>query len=253
MAKQAGIGDNLYVAGYDLSGDVGTVQTISSSAPHLDVTGIDKSAHERLFGNADGEISFNSFFNDAAIHEHEALKGLLRTDRIVSYFRGTVQGGWTANMIGKQINYDWVRAADGSLIATVQALANGYGLEWGQSLTAGKRTDTTATAPATGTDVATTTGVSTAFGMAAYLQVFSFTGTSATMTIQDSADNSSFLGITGLSAFTAATGITEQRIETDTLARTIRRYLKVNTTGTFSECTFAVTVVRYAAGNRAQT
>ena len=37
------------------------------------------------------------------------------------------------------------------------------------------------------------------FGVQAYLQVFSFTGTDVTITIQDSADNSSFANITGLS------------------------------------------------------
>ena len=71
------------------------------------------------------------------------------------------------------------------------------------------------------------------------------------MRIQDSADNSAFANITGLNAFTAATGSTFERIETDTLARTIRRYLKVNTTGTLSECTFAVVAVRYYAADRA--
>jgi hypothetical protein len=29
MAKQSGLGDNLYVAGYDLSGDIGSLETIS--------------------------------------------------------------------------------------------------------------------------------------------------------------------------------------------------------------------------------
>lgn len=247
MAKQSGLSDNIYVQGYDLSGDVGAVTAIRQPSTLLDVTGINKSAHERLYGVGDGEISFNSFFNDAALAEHVALK-VPRQDVIVTYFRGTVLGGQTANLDAKQVNYDWVRGADGSLIATIQALgARGWGLEWGQSLTAGKRTDTVATAPASGADF---TDVSTAFGMAAYLEVFSFTGTSATMTIQDSADNAAFAAITGLSAFTAVTALGAQRIETDTLARTIRRYMKVNTTGTFSECTFAVTVVRYVAANR---
>ena len=115
-------------------------------------------------------------------------------------------------------------------------------------LTAGKRTDTVATAPATGVDF---TDVSTAFGMAAYLHIFSFTGTSVTMRIQDSADNSAFANITGLGAFTTASASTFERQETDLLTRTIRQYLKVNTTGTFSECTFAVVAVRYYAADRA--
>lgn len=249
MAKQSGLGDNLYIKGYDLSGDTGSIQTISQRRDILEVTGIDKSAKERLYGNRDGEIQFNTFFNDAALQEHVALSTLPTTDVICSYLRGTALGGKSACMVAKQVNYDPTRAADGSLTIDTQMLANGYGLEWGQTLTAGKRQDTTATAPATGVDNPAS-AVSTAFGMAAYLHVFSFSGTSATMRIQDSADNSAFANITGLNAFTAATGVTSERIETDTLARTIRRYLKVNTTGTFSECTFAVIAIRYQADGR---
>jgi len=247
MAKQSGLGDQIYVGGSDLSGDVGAVQTIRSSVNPLDVTAIDKSAHERIHGLYDGEISFNSFFNDAALAEHAELKLRPTADTLVSYFRGTVLGNESACLTGKQINYDPTRTADGGLIFTVQALSNGFGLEWGKMLTAGKRTDTVATAPATGVDF---NDVSTAFGMAAYLHIFSFTGTSVTMRIQDSADNSSFANITGLGAFTTASASTFERIETDLLTRTIRRYLKVNTTGTFSECTFAVVAVRYYGAGR---
>jgi len=246
MAKQAGLGDNLYFNGYDLSNDIQTVQ-IGMPSALLDLTGIDKSAHERGFGTRDGFINFSSFFNDAAGREHLVLRARPSTDVHVMYLRGTVLGTPAAAQVAKQVGYDPQRGADGSLIQSVQTLANLYPAEWGQTLTAGKRTDTVATAPATGVDF---TDVTTSFGMAAYLQVFSFTGTSATMTIQDSANDSAYANITGLSAFAAATGITAERIETDLLTRDVRRYLKVNTTGTFSECTFAVMVVRYRGANR---
>lgn len=246
MAKQSGLGDNLYFAGYDLSNDTQTV-SIGMPSPLLDVTGIDKSAHERLYGTRDGSIDFSVFFNDAAGKAHPVLKTRPTTDIQVMYLRGTTLGNPAAAQVAKQVGYDPQRGADGSLVMSVKTLANLYPTEWGQTLTAGKRQDTTATAPATGVDF---TDVTTAFGLAAYLQVFSFAGTSVTMTIQDSADNSAFANITGLNSFTAATGITTERIETDTLLRTIRRYMKVNTTGTFSECTFAVTVIRYRGANR---
>jgi hypothetical protein len=246
MAKQTGLGDNLYFNGYDISNDVNTVQ-VKQPRTLLDVTGIDKSAMERLHGLRDGEISFTPFHNDAALREYVALKGLPLTDVQVMYLRGTASGGNAAALVAKQVNYDINRPADGSLATQVQCLGNAYGLEWGLNLTAGKRQDTTATSPATGIDFTT---VSLDFGMAAYLQVFSFAGTSCTVRVQDSADNSSFANITGLNAFTAASGVTFERIETDTLARTTRRYMRAITTGTFSECTFAVVVIRYIADNR---
>src|SRR6266545_7652533 len=141
MAKQSGLGDNLYVGGYDLSGDVGAIGSIAGGPAALDVTAIDKSGHERLGGQRDGSLEFTSFFDDAALAEHAALKTLPTTDRIVSYYRGTVLGGQAASLVAKQINYDPTRGEDGSLTFKVNALANGYGLDWGRSLTAGKRSD----------------------------------------------------------------------------------------------------------------
>ena len=82
-----------------------------------------------------------------------------------------------------------------------------------------------------------------AFGAQAYLQVTGFTGTSVTVAVQDSADGSSYSAVTGLT-FTAATAAPyTQRLATSGSA-TIRRYLRVATTGTFSSATFAVVLNR---------
>ena len=87
---------------------------------------------------------------------------------------------------------------------------------------------------------------STSVGLQAYLQVFSFTGTSCTVTIQESSDDDgdpdTFTAVVG-GAFTAATGRTTQRIQT-ARALTVERYLRVVTSGTFSQCSFAVMVNR---------
>lgn len=48
-------------------------------------------------------------------------------------------------MVAKQLNYDLTRADDGRLTFAVRAESNAYGLEWGNQLTAGLRTDTGAT------------------------------------------------------------------------------------------------------------
>ena len=48
MAKTSGLGDNCYVGGYDLSGDIGSLGKISGSVATIDVTGINKSAFERI-------------------------------------------------------------------------------------------------------------------------------------------------------------------------------------------------------------
>jgi hypothetical protein len=234
--KQSGLGDRLFVAGFDLSGDISAVQRVAGGPAALEVTGIDKSAPERIGGLRDGGIDFTAWFNDAAGQSHPVLSTLPTTDRIVSYFRGAAIGSPTASCVAKQVNYDGTRAQDGTLTHTVNAVPNGYGVEWGLQLTAGKRTDSTATNGAS-IDYG---AVSTAFGLQAWLHVFAFTGTSVTVTIQDSADNISFANVSG-AVFTAATGVTSERIA---VSGTVRRYLRAITTGTFSNAVFAVQVTR---------
>ena len=238
MTKQSGLGMRGFVGGYDLSGDITALGTIRGGHAVIDVTGIDKSAYERIGGLRDGEISFTSAFNTAANQEHPALSPLPTTDVHVMVATGAAIGTETACCVAKQVNYDPTRGQDGQFAFAVQALPNAYGVEWGNLLTAGVRTDTTAT-NGTGYDGT----ASTSFGWQAYLQVFSFTGTSCTVTLQDSADNASFAGFTG-SAFTAATGRTTERLQSSSGTATVRRYVRAVTTGTFSSCAFAVTFVR---------
>lgn len=145
MSKQSGLGDQLLVGGYDLSGDAGAIDSVGGGPSLLEVTAINKSAFERLGGIRDGRIEWTSFFNDATGAAHPVLKERPTTDVHVMYQRGTTLGSPAASLIAKQINYDGERGDDGSLTFTIEALANGYGLEWGEQLTAGLRTDTAAT------------------------------------------------------------------------------------------------------------
>lgn len=239
MAKQSGLGDNFYVGGYDFSGDIASLAGITLSRAVLDVTGIDKAAMERLHGVKDGGFEFTSFFNPAAAQAFPVLKTLPTADVTCSYFRGTTLGNPAASCVAKQINYDGSRSDDGEFTFKASVQGNGFGLEWGRMLTAGKRTDTTATSPATGVD----TLASASFGAQAYLHVFAFTGTSVTVTLQDSADNSSFAAIATPMAFTAATAIGTQRISIPNTT-TVRRYVRAITTGTFSNAVFAVNLVK---------
>ncbi|MEU1445509.1 hypothetical protein [Streptomyces mirabilis] len=241
MAKSSGLGDNFYVAGYDVSGDIGSIN-LSGGPATLDVTGIDKSAHERIGGLRTGAMSWTAFFNPAIGATHDQFSSLPRTDVICTYMRGTTLGNPAAAQVSKQINYDGTRGNSGEFTFAIEAQCNGFGLEWGQQLTAGKRVDTAAT---NGTGIDTT--ASAAFGAQAYLQAFAFTGTDVTVKIQDSADNVSFADVTGL-AFTQITaGPASERIATASGA-TVRRYLRAVTvtTGGFSSLTFAVVLVKNA-------
>ncbi len=242
MSKQSGLGDNLYVGGYDLSGDTGSLSAIGGGPAALPVTGIDKSAFERFGGRRDGRIDFSSWFNPTAGQAHPVLSALPTTDVLVSYLRGTTLGNPAASVLGKQVGYDPTRGADGSLTIAVQAVANGFGLEWGRTLTAGQETDTGA-ADGTGVDF----DGSTAFGLQAYLHVFSFTGTDATIKLQESSNDGGdpYADVTG-GGFTQITSApTTERIATAT-GLTVEQWLRAITVTSagFTEMTFAVIVTK---------
>ena len=234
MAKKSGLGNNLFISGYDLSGDVGAIGSIASTRGVQDVTSINKSAHERLLTHSDSTIEFNSFFNDAALAEHVALSGLPTTDRIVTFLVGSTLGDSACAMTGKQLNYDASRTADGGLTfaVTVQGSA-GIPLEWGISGTAGKVTHGSATNISSIDNSA-----STSRGASAYLQVFAVSSGNCVVKVQHSSNDASW---SDLITFTSADDITSERA---TASGTINRYLRVITSGTFSNCTFNVIIRR---------
>lgn len=194
MTKKSGIGDRLYVHGVDLSGDIGAVQRLSSPLAHLTVTGIDKSAIERIAGLKDGAIGFNAWFNPASGQSHPVLSALPTTDILVSYFKGQTAGDPAAMLLAKQVNYDGTRGADGSLSLSVEALAAaGMPLLWGEQYTAGKVTHSSAT-NVTGIDGGAT---------AAAIDIDSMTAASPTEITTDGAhglvsgDTVTIAGVTG--------------------------------------------------------
>ena len=315
MAKQSGLGARFLVGGYDISGDVSALDSIGGTQALLDSTDITQSAHSRIAGLRDGMMGFTVFMDTA--NAHPVLSALPTADTLMEFLVPPLaQGSPAACLNAKQVGYDPTRGTDGSLMMKVEGQGNAFALEWGVQLTAGLRTDTTATTgtnfdqgaafstpsfPASATPVPNTSplpatvvisggtisnvsvnGVTagagdgtyvvppgqtiavtytstaptwtwtlqSAFGAQAYLQVTSFTGTSVTVTVKDSADNSSFTAVTGLT-FTAATAAPyTQRLATAATA-TVRRYLQVDTTGTFSSATFAVVLNRNLAAGTA--
>lgn len=241
--KLTGLGHAFYLDGYDLSGDTMRPDGISTPLETINQTDITMSAMARTIGQKSGRLALTSFFNVDSGRAHAAYSTLPRTDRYGTYCWGTAIGSPTSSIVGKQINYDPDRSESGELLLTVELQSSGFNLEWGTLMTAGTRADTAAT-NGTGIDYS----ASSAFGLQAYLHVVAFTGTSVTVKIQHSSDNGSvdpYADVTG-GAFTAATAIGAQRIAT-TNALTIKRWLRVVTTGTFSAASFVVAVVRNGA------
>lgn len=237
MTKEAGLGDRLYVNGYDLSGDVGAIQNATNSVGEQDVTGLNKDARERLQLLGDGEIGFNSFFtgvasSGAAGHAHERLRDL-STTAILTYFRGITAGGAGCGLVAKQFQYQLVRGSAGDLLGTVNAkAAGGIPLEWGVVL---GEVSLTATGNGVAVDLGAAHGIDE---MALYLHATAFTGTSATVIVQTD-DNSGMASPSTYGTFAAVDAAHD--FERLLVASAPERYLRLRVSaGTFSAITVAV-------------
>jgi hypothetical protein len=302
MAKQSGLSQRLLVGGYDISGDVQALEGVSGGPALGDFTDITQSAHARQGLQRDGSGSVATLMDPALAHP--VLASLPTADTQLMYLLNPLAVGSPAMCcVCKQVDYDQARAANGMLTQKTKFESDGFGIEMnGVALTAGVRSDTTATngtsldqgggfatpsVPASNTVVTNTSplpatvvvsggtvsnvkvnGVSvgtgdgtytvpsgatvavtysaaptwtwtlqTAFGAQAYLQATQFTGTSVTVTVQHSPDNSTWSTLAAFTAVTAAPAF--QRL---TAAGTVGRYLRAITSGTFTAASFGVAV-----------
>lgn len=232
MAKKSGLGQLFFVNGYDLSGDVGSIDSLGSPRPVLEITGIDKSAVERILGHGDGHMTFNTWFNDATEAEHAALKSLPTADVNVLWVFETTMGDVAVGLVGKQVNYDWTRGSDGSLAGTIQVLASGQPLEWlilqDAAITANS---------GAGNGNANDNGASTSLGLVAYQHIKSMTTGSITIVLDDSPNNSSW---STLMTFTTVADGSEPAAERKTVSGAINRYIRIRTTGDFANIRFVL-------------
>jgi hypothetical protein len=235
--KRTGLGMRLYVAGRDISGDINSFTGISGGPAALDMTDITQDGMAREGGKRSGGFTFLSYLNDATSRAHPVLSPMPTADVDVLGCIGASIGSSAFACRCKQIGYDPTRDADGNLQFSVEGQSNSFGLEWGELLTAGTRTESAAT-NGTGLDGA----ASTSNSWQAYLQTTALASGAPTIKLQDSADNATFADLTG-GAFSAPAANTTERIA-GAAGATIRRYVRVATTGTFSGLSFAVLLVR---------
>lgn len=236
MTKETGLGDRLFVNGFDLSGDIGSIQTIKRTVGEFNATGINKEAIERLQLLADGEINFNNYFTGTgASGAHERLRNLATT-AVVTYFRGTTNGGTGAGLVAKQFDYTLNRAANGGLMGAVQCkTSGGVATEWGYILDVDATSTTGAgEAQSDEVDLGASHGID---DMAFYIHCTAFSGTDATVIIQTD-DNDSFSSPTTYKTLTQITAARAyERIEAGWAPE---RYIRWRVSGTFTTITFSI-------------
>lgn len=247
MAKQSGLGSEFWVGSVDLSGDTGAINTIETMRAVLDAAAISQGAMDRMLARRDGSLSFAAYWDPAVGASHPTLSALPRTDVQVTVAAGTpAVGSAAASLIAKQVGYAPAFGADGSLVATVAASANGVPLEWGELLTTGRQTFASGTVNGASIDLQSVYPLltDTAFGAAAYLHVFALGSGTPAVTVADSANNTDFatLAPSPLAFAPVAAGVERQ---VTGLAATVRRYVRVQVTGTYTALVCALNFVRY--------
>lgn len=237
MGKESGLAQACYIAGRDVSGD--TKQFAIQGGPALlSATNIRQSANARVGGLISAGFSYTTHFDPAGA-SYLLSSPLPTVDEVITMAHRETLGAPAMSMVAKQINYAPTRSDDGDLLFAVEAQSNQCGADWGVLATPGMRIDTAATNGAS-----IDHGAAGAFGLQAYLHVFAFTGTSATIKLQGSSDDGAgdaFADITG-GSFGAQSAIGAAKIST-ARAQAVERYLRVVTTGVFTSVTFAVAVV----------
>lgn len=124
MAKVSGLTTTVTVASNDISNDV---TSINVDTPYgvQDITGLDKSAMERLVLRADATGTMNGVFNTSANKSHATLKTPGSKTFVIAY------PGATLTFTAVTTNYAVTMGADGSLAWSVNfSLSSGTAAAW---------------------------------------------------------------------------------------------------------------------------
>ena len=194
-----------------------------------------------LAGLAEGQINVQGVWNPAANQTDEEIVALDGTEVVISAITPTRLGGPGASSVqgdrvhmvnGELDNYQ-PRAPHNDAVR-FSASYTGDGAWPGVVLHASNQETSTGNFDS----VASGAG-STSNGATAFLHVTQFSGTDATVTIEDSSDNSTY---GSLVAFTQVTGTTSEKV---TASGTVEQHVRVALTGTFTSITFVVSFARH--------
>jgi hypothetical protein len=126
MAKVSGLPTTVSIGGNAIAGDI---ESLSLSTPYgvQDITGLDKSALERLLLRADAQLTVNAFFNATASQSHASLKTPGSKAIVIAFANAAA----TATFTAVQTTCTWDLGADGALkMSATFDLSNGTAVAW---------------------------------------------------------------------------------------------------------------------------
>ena len=237
MAKQSGLNVRLYVEGNDLSGDANSLTGFGYSQENYDTTTLDLSAMSRIIGRVDSSVGVSAFFDSASTHISAVATAnsgkLPAVDQDVLIALDSAIGSDCFAFVAKQSDYNVSGSTGSPITVDVNYEVNGNLPDFGKMLTAFTDTHSSASSNASLDNSA-----SSASGGTAYLQVFSLASGTVVFKVEHSTNNASW---STLATFTGATGVTAERVA---ITGTINRYVRLTSTGTFSNAVVACALKR---------
>jgi len=142
---------------------------------------------------------------------------------------GTSRGDAACGMVADQSSYNIDRSQGSAIATTVEfSTSDGAGLNWGVVLTDGpEQTDSSAT-----NSTAVDNTSSSASGGIGLISVESIASGTATVKVQHSSDNVTFADLITF------TGVTARTSEAISATGTVNRYVRIQSSGTFSNLVF---------------
>ncbi len=227
-----GKGAGVWVAQFDLSGDF-TGYNFGMDRPNADITTMGLDDRVLLAGTRGGNISVQGIFDSAVDKSDEELQNLDGVESVITASptaaaaigdRAHMVNGFLEDYQPRSSITDAVRFSAG-----VKASAGAY---------SGVISQHNSQQSSVGNSASVDFGATTANGATAFIHVTQFSGTDATMTIEDATTEPTY---GSLVAFTQVTGLTSEKV---TVAGNVLRFTRVALTGTFTTVTFVVSFAR---------
>ena len=240
MAITSGLNVRLLVEGRDLSGDANALDSMGYTQNLLDTTTLNKAAMARITGLSTGSVSVSAYFDNASTQGHATFSqnsGKLPTaDQVVLVPLGSDIGSPSVGLSGKQAEYNVSRTSGSAITSSVTYEGNGMGGEFGVMLTAFDDTHASSSSNSSVDNSASSSG-----GGVGYLENISLGSGTVTVKIEDSPDDATWSDLLTFTATGTSDVPSAERVE---VTGTVDRYVRVTTTGTFTNLKFACQLVR---------
>lgn len=207
---------------------------MGKQAQAIDVTMFGNDDRDKLAGIQEGSLSLSGAYDASANAVDPVLNTALGVSQVatVAWPGYDTIGNGAAMYRGLETRYQIRASVNDAVRITANGTASG-GVRFGSIIQ--PLTQVSSDSNSASSD----NGASSANGAVAHLHVTQFSGTSIDIKVTDDADD--VWPGTDLITFSSVTGVTSER---GTVTGTVERYVRVEWSGTFTTCTFAVSFVR---------